>query len=101
LSPWIFVGYNSIRFDEEMLRHALFRTLHPAYLTRSHGNCRADAWDWRGLPRAHRRPALPFLSIPKAGRSFVWRNWRAPTVSLMAKLTTRCPMLALCWHFAD
>lgn len=30
-SPSIFVGYNSIRFDEEMLRHALFQTLHPAY----------------------------------------------------------------------
>jgi exodeoxyribonuclease-1 len=41
-SPSIFVGYNSIRFDEEMLRHALFQTLHPAYLTSKHGNCRAD-----------------------------------------------------------
>lgn len=42
-SPSIFVGYNSIRFDEEMLRHALFQTLHPAYLTSNNGNCRADA----------------------------------------------------------
>lgn len=42
-SPAIFIGYNSIRFDEEMLRHALFQTLHPAYLTSFHGNCRADA----------------------------------------------------------
>ena len=41
-SPSIFVGYNSIRFDEEMLRHALFQTLHSAYLTSNHGNCRAD-----------------------------------------------------------
>lgn len=41
-SPSIFVGYNSIRFDEEMLRHAFFQTLHPAYLTSNHGNCRAD-----------------------------------------------------------
>jgi exodeoxyribonuclease-1 len=41
-SPSIFVGFNSIRFDEEMLRHALFQTLHPAYLTSNHGNCRAD-----------------------------------------------------------
>lgn len=41
-SPSVFVGYNSIRFDEEMLRHALFQTLHPAYLTSNHGNCRAD-----------------------------------------------------------
>jgi exodeoxyribonuclease I len=43
-SPSIFVGYNSIRFDEEMLRHALFQTLHPAYLTSNHNNSRADVW---------------------------------------------------------
>jgi len=42
-SPSIFVGYNSIRFDEHMLRHALFQTLRPAYLTSNHGNGRADA----------------------------------------------------------
>ncbi|RJL07294.1 exodeoxyribonuclease I [Paracoccus aestuarii] len=42
-SPAIFVGFNSIRFDEEMLRHALFQCLYPAYLTSSHRNCRADA----------------------------------------------------------
>lgn len=42
-SPSIYVGYNSIRFDEEMLRHALFQTLHPAFLTSNHRNGRADA----------------------------------------------------------
>src|SRR3546814_10299264 len=42
-SPSIFVGYNSIRIDEEMLRQAFFQTLHPAYLTSNHGHCRADA----------------------------------------------------------
>ncbi|WP_295039802.1 exonuclease domain-containing protein [Sulfitobacter sp.] len=41
-SPAIFVGYNSIRFDEEFLRHALYRTLHPPYLTSLHGNGRND-----------------------------------------------------------
>jgi exodeoxyribonuclease-1 len=45
-SPSIFVGYNSIRFDEEMLRQALFQTLQPAYLTSNHGNCRADVLAW-------------------------------------------------------
>ncbi len=39
----IFVGYNSIRFDEEMLRHALFQSLFPAYLTSTPGCGRADA----------------------------------------------------------
>jgi exodeoxyribonuclease-1 len=42
-SPAIFVGFNSIRFDEEMLRHALFQCLFPAFLTSNHRNCRADA----------------------------------------------------------
>lgn len=41
-SPSIFLGYNSIKFDEEMLRHALFQTLHPAYLTSFHNNGRND-----------------------------------------------------------
>lgn len=41
-SPAIFLGYNSIKFDEEMLRHALFQTLHPAYLTSLHNNGRND-----------------------------------------------------------
>lgn len=41
-SPAIFVGFNSIRFDEEMLRHSFFQSLHPAYLTSGHGNARAD-----------------------------------------------------------
>jgi exodeoxyribonuclease I len=42
-SPAVFVGFNSIRFDEEMLRHALFQCLYPAYLTSNNKNCRADA----------------------------------------------------------
>lgn len=41
-SPSIFLGYNSIKFDEEMLRYALFQTLHPAYLTSFHNNGRND-----------------------------------------------------------
>ena len=46
LSGWgrgIFIGYNSIRFDEEMLRHAFFQNLFPAYLTSTPGCGRADA----------------------------------------------------------
>lgn len=42
-SPSIFVGYNSIRFDEEMLRHALFQTLRPPFLTSNPRNGRGDA----------------------------------------------------------
>lgn len=41
-SPAIYAGYNSLRFDEELLRQAFFQTLHPPYLTSLHQNGRAD-----------------------------------------------------------
>ena len=41
-SPAVFIGYNSIAFDEELLRQAFFQTLHPAYLTNMNGNERSD-----------------------------------------------------------
>ena len=60
-SPSIFLGYNSIRFDEEMLRHALFQTLHPAYLTSNHNNSRADVW---GLVMAAAAVSPACLNVP-------------------------------------
>lgn len=44
-SPAIFAGYNSIGFDEPLLRQAFYQTLHPPYLTNTDGNCRADVMD--------------------------------------------------------
>ena len=41
-SPAIFIGYNSIGFDEELLRQAFFQTLQPLYLTNTNGNSRSD-----------------------------------------------------------
>ena len=41
-SPAIFVGYNSISFDEEFIRKTFFKTLFEPYLTQSNGNKRAD-----------------------------------------------------------
>lgn len=41
-SPSLFIGWNSIRFDEEFLRHAFYSCLHNAYLTNWHGNARLD-----------------------------------------------------------
>ena len=41
-SPATFIGFNSIVFDETLLRQALFQTLHPAYLTNTNGNARSD-----------------------------------------------------------
>ena len=41
-SPATFIGFNSLDFDEVLLRQALFQTLHPAYLTNTDGNRRSD-----------------------------------------------------------
>lgn len=40
--PAIFVGWNSLDFDEALLRQALYQCLHPPYFTNTDGNCRAD-----------------------------------------------------------
>jgi exodeoxyribonuclease-1 len=42
-SPALFVGYNSLHFDEHLLRQAFYKTLHPPYLTNTNGNSRSDA----------------------------------------------------------
>jgi exodeoxyribonuclease-1 len=41
-SPSVFVGFNSISFDENLLRQAFYQTLQPIYLTNTSGNTRAD-----------------------------------------------------------
>lgn len=41
-SPALFIGYNSIDFDEHLLRHSLYKTLHLPYLTNTNGNSRSD-----------------------------------------------------------
>lgn len=42
-SPSIFIGWNSMRFDEELLRQSFYQNLHPPYLTNTNGNGRSDA----------------------------------------------------------
>lgn len=41
-SPSMFLGFNSIAFDEEILRHAFFQSLYDPYLTVKQGSARAD-----------------------------------------------------------
>jgi exodeoxyribonuclease I len=41
-SPAMFLGFNSINFDEEFLRQAFYHGLHPIFLTNTNGNARAD-----------------------------------------------------------
>jgi exodeoxyribonuclease-1 len=40
--PATFLGFNSIRFDEEFLRQAFYQCLYPVFLTNTNGNARAD-----------------------------------------------------------
>ena len=60
-SPAIFIGHNSIRFDEVLLRQALYKTLHNPYLTNMNGNCRADSMR---MIQAIARFAPDALTIP-------------------------------------
>lgn len=41
--PSVFVGYNSLKFDEAMMRSAFYQNLQPIYLTQTNGNGRTDA----------------------------------------------------------
>lgn len=41
-SPSIFTGWNTLGFDEHLLRQALYQSLHSPYLTSTGGNCRID-----------------------------------------------------------
>jgi exodeoxyribonuclease I len=42
-SPAVFIGYNSLNFDETLLRQAFYQNLKPIYLTNTSRNTRADA----------------------------------------------------------
>lgn len=59
--PSVYIGYNSLRFDEEFLRHGFYQSLHDPYLTNKENNTRGDALR---LTRAavHFRPDL--ISTP-------------------------------------
>lgn len=41
-SPAVFAGYNSLEFDEDLLRQAFYQSLLPPYLTNTGGNSRLD-----------------------------------------------------------
>ncbi len=60
-SPAIFIGYNSISFDETLLRQAFYQTLNPPYLTSMNSNTRTDLLQ---IVRATSVYAPDVLSIP-------------------------------------
>ena len=63
-SPTVFLGYNSIRFDEEFLRQAFYQCLHPTFLTNTNRNARADVLN---LMRAVAVLRPDVLVVPRDG----------------------------------
>jgi exodeoxyribonuclease-1 len=63
-SPAVFIGHNSIQFDEPLVRQALYQNLHPPYLTNTNGNCRADSLR---IAQAIHLYSPGTLTIPKDG----------------------------------
>lgn len=61
-SPATFIGYNSVRFDEQLLRQAFYQNLKPIYLTNTGGNARQDVLP---LVRAANSLSPGSLSIPR------------------------------------
>lgn len=61
-SPAVFVGYNSISFDEDFLRQGFYQTLQPPYLTNTKGNARGDILR---VARATAIYAPSVLKVPK------------------------------------
>ena len=64
-SPSIFIGYNSISFDEKLLRQALYTTLHDPYITNTNDSYRADCMS---MVQALARCVPNVLSIPTDSR---------------------------------
>ncbi len=94
-SPAIFIGFNSIEFDEELLRRAFFQTLHPVYLTNTDGNARADVMR---IVQAASVYAPDCILVPRGnrGRMFsVLTNWRHSMVISIKKHTKPQPTLKL------
>jgi len=59
-SPAVFLGYNSVAFDEEFLRQAFYQCLHPVFLTNTNRNARADVLNlMRAAGTLHRSVIRP------------------------------------------
>ena len=65
--PAVFLGYNSLKFDEEFLRHAFYQCLYPAYLTNTRGSSRTDALQIIRAA-ASLRPGLITVPLNDAGK---------------------------------
>jgi exodeoxyribonuclease-1 len=69
-APARFCGYNSISFDENLLRQAFFQTLRFPYLTTTRGNGRADILTMARACAVHAPQALSFPLDEEGRRVF-------------------------------
>ncbi|PZQ96195.1 MAG: hypothetical protein DI533_17325 [Cereibacter sphaeroides] len=65
--PSLFAGFNSVSFDEELLRHSFYQNLKPPYITTQRGNGRADVLDLCRVT-ANLRPDVLLPAIGADGR---------------------------------
>lgn len=70
-SPAMFLGWNSIDFDEDLMRQALYKTLHNPYLTNTAGNRRSDVMRMAQACHLSAPSALTFP--PGAGGKMVFK----------------------------
>ena len=66
--PTLFLGYNSLSFDEEFLRQAFYQCLYSPFLTNTQGSARADILNLCRLTVAL-RPDVIKPAIDKHGRT--------------------------------
>ena len=91
-SPAVFIGHNSLRFDEPLLRQALYQTLHAPYLTNTNGNCRADSLRSFRRSTSSNQTSCPCRLMWRAIQHSSSTNLHRPTVSIIALHTTRWGM---------
>jgi exodeoxyribonuclease-1 len=59
--PCIYIGHNSINFDENFLRQGFYQNLHLPYLTNTNGNTRADV---RTIAEGYFHHAPEHIAVP-------------------------------------
>jgi exodeoxyribonuclease-1 len=69
-TPTVFLGFNSIRFDEEFIRQALFQCLHWPFATNTNGNSRADVLNLCRAASALDSTSIRFLRNSNGRASF-------------------------------
>ncbi|UWR14613.1 exonuclease domain-containing protein [Sulfitobacter sp. M368] len=78
--PATWIGYNTIHFDEEVLRQAFYQNLHPSiYRTQLDGNDRVDLMKLIYAVRVLQPDFLEWPMDEKVRSPISWTNWLLPT----------------------